>query len=142
MLKDLRITAIQKQDFEYKVVTDKNFNVVINDLPIIKSLNNLINSKNSDCFDKFLDKVPLLIVLRDEIHISIIDKFIDENIYIYPGCLDTLCSKEAVYEIIVNAPILLTSKHTVNRNHPLFGNYFLEANKPMYPDYYTHSEAF
>ena len=86
MLKDLRITAIQKQDFEYKVVTDKNFNVVINDLPIIKSLNNLINSKNSDCFDNFPDKVPLLIVLRDEIHISIIDKFIDENMYIYPGC--------------------------------------------------------
>ena len=86
MLKDLRITAIQKQDFEYKVVADKNFNVVINDLPIIKSLNNLINSKNSDCFDKFLDKVPLLIVLRDEIHISIIDKFIEEKNYIYPGC--------------------------------------------------------
>ena len=81
--------------------------------------------------------MPLLVLLRNEIHTSIIDKFIEKNNYIHPGCEDIACSKEAVYKIVYDAPIILYSKHDVERNHPTFGNYFLESNKPLLPDPYT-----
>ena len=70
-------------------------------------------------------------------HTSIIDKFIEKNNYIHTGCEDIACSKEAVYKIVYDAPILLYSKHDVERNHPTYGNYFLESNKPLLPNPFT-----
>ena len=121
-------------NFEFKVVRNKNFHEVSDDLPIINSLNALIKTRESHCFNNFINGVPLLFVLRDEIHTSIIDKFIKNNKYIHPGCKDAECTKEALYEIIYNAPIFLFSKHTTDKNHPTFGYYYLEANKPLLPD--------
>ena len=37
----------------------------------------------------------------------------------------------------MNAPIFLFSKHPVDKNHPTFGNYYLETNKPLLPDPFT-----
>ena len=101
-----------------------------------------MKTRDSHCFDGFLSDAPLLVVLRDEIHTSIIDKFIENNNYIHPICKDIACSKEAVYKIIFDAPIFLFSKHTADRNHPNFGNYYLESNKPLFPDPYTLVESF
>jgi hypothetical protein len=75
-------------------------------------------------------------------HTSIIDKFIEKNNFIHTGCEDIECSKEAVYKIVYNAPIMLNSRHNVERNHPTHGNYFLESNKPLVPDPFTLEEHF
>jgi hypothetical protein len=42
----------------------------------------------------------------------------------------------------LNAPIFLPSKHIVDRDHPTFGNYYLEKNKPLLPDPYHVIENF
>ena len=36
----------------------------------------------------------------------------------------------------------MPSKHIVNRDHPTFGNYYLEKNKPFLPDFYNFVESF
>lgn len=142
LLCDLRIVSLEKIDSEYKVVRDKNFLEVADDLPIIDYLNDMLSERDESCFSTFINYVPLLFLLRDEIHTSTIDHYIERENFLYPSCIDIICSKEVVKKIIYEAPIFLPNKHLVESSHRQFGQYYLESNKPLIPDSYIINKSF
>lgn len=144
LLSRLSIAAIERDDIGYRIVENMNFVIVDNSSTLstfINYLNSMIKGRE-ECFDKFPTNVPTLILLRDEIHTSIVDSYVKEKEYIYGKCDSIVCSIDEIYKLIDNTPIFLFSKHVVKKDHTTFGNYYLESNKPLAIDPYTLVEDF